>query len=221
MPECFRYDVVTTTWTERRSFTLPSEIFVIESTQPDQSAIAHHHRISVKICFLCLLIQRIIAAAAYLHYRKWRSTGVLRSRNRTKKIGTKLFVLAKTAAFSFLRHCGFPAPERTSENGEQNAGCKCVRLRLLIHQNPDNAENLLPGTKWQDTAIFAFESYASLRRHACDPLNTFCFPDPHLRCCMAMPVNRVNNFIQQSTTLRWQIRTSRCMSFCICIAVIR
>ena len=102
-------------------------------------------------------------------------------RNRTKKIGTKLFVLCKNS--SFFLFCGivqaFQRQSALSENGEQNAGCKCVRLRLLIHQNPDNAENLLPGTNGK---IQPFCLWKVMRRCAGtlavlpDPLNHVLLP---------------------------------------------
>ena len=91
-------------------------------------------------------------------------------RNRTQKISAKLFVLCKNGSFFLFSGISQVIQRQSAltEKGEQNAGCKCVRLRLLLHRNPDNAVNLLPGTNGK--------------------IQSFCFGKVLCRCSGTLPV---------------------------------
>ena len=68
--------------------------------------------------------------------------------NGAQKIGAKLLVLCKDGGF-FLFSGVAQIIQRQgafTENGKQNAGCKCIRLVFLIYRNPNNAVDLLPCT---------------------------------------------------------------------------
>ena len=128
--------------------------------------------------------------------------------NRTQKIGAKLLVLCKDG--SFFLFCGvvqaFQRQSALAENGKQHAGCKCVRLRLLLHRNPDNAENLLPGTNGK---IQPFCFWKVLRRCSGtlsvlpDPANHILLPVCVWDAVWSASVSRVNDPLGQYAALRW------------------
>ena len=207
MPECFRYDVIHDLI---RKVQLYAAVYNFRNGKQvlNQSRQPLCIVINVrKNLFPCLLIQHVIAVQQRIRVAgNGGQRGPEIMRNRTQKIGAKLFVLCKNGSFFLFSGISqvIQRQRALAEDGEQNAGCKCVRLRLLFHRNPDNTVNLLPGT---DGKIQPFCFWKVLRRCSGalavlpDPLNHVLFPVGIWDAVWTTSVSRINVPIQQSVAL--------------------
>ena len=133
-----------------------------------------------KNLFPCLIIQYIIAVQQCVGISGNR--GQRRSQivgNGTKEVGTKLFILCKNRSFFFFISISqaFQSQSALTKNRKKNAGCKCIRLCLFFHLDPDNSVNLLPGT---NSKIQSFCLWKCFGRCSCSS-SVLPYPVDHIR----------------------------------------